>query len=50
MTSERSEDLEPKLAGLPLFSQPLPSNGHVETLRRRGHACAPLRREQPDEQ
>ncbi|MGH9248521.1 MAG: CpaF family protein [Acidimicrobiales bacterium] len=34
MTSERTEGLEadvgPDLAGLPLFSQPLPSNGHAD--------------------
>ena len=31
MTSERTEDLEPQLAGLPLFSQPLPAtSNHVD--------------------
>jgi pilus assembly protein CpaF len=31
MTSERAEDLQQNLAGLPLFHQPLPTNGlHVE--------------------
>lgn len=38
MTSDSTEDLEPNLAGLPLFSQPLPTNGHVETPR---HMRAP---------
>ena len=37
MTSERTEDLEPKIAGLPLFSQPLPpTSNHVEVARRSG--------------
>ena len=37
MTSERTEDFEPKIAGLPLFSQPLPpASEHVEVARHSG--------------
>ena len=37
MTSERTEDFEPRIAGLPLFSQPLPpASAHVEVARHSG--------------